>query len=111
MSEFKEHGGLVRAADLTFRPVDGCEVATAVGPDDGARQVRLDVVRVPAGAVWAPEDAVEEENVVVVFAGTGKGAVEETSIAVGPAAALHAPTGRRFRLEATGDETLVGYVW
>ena len=71
MSAGRPSGAIVRADELPFRSEAGCQVATAVGPGLGARIVRLDVVRVPSGARWSPPDAVGEENVVVVFEGSG----------------------------------------
>jgi quercetin dioxygenase-like cupin family protein len=104
-------GAVLRAADFTYRDVDGCAVATPVGPSVGAREVVLEVVRVPAGRTWAPADSALEENVVVVFQGSGSGRVGEERVTdLRHADALFAPTGSRYELVA-GAEELVAYVW
>ncbi|WP_052865670.1 cupin domain-containing protein [Streptomyces niger] len=103
-------GTIIRATDLTFRTVDGCQVAQAVGPHLGAHIVRLDVVRVPAGAVWNPAGAVDEENVVVVFAGAGTAASGDRSAPVRRADTVYAPTGDGYELRAA-DDGLTAYVW
>ncbi|OLB81959.1 MAG: cupin [Actinobacteria bacterium 13_2_20CM_2_71_6] len=112
MGEISQYGGVLRAAEFAFRPMPGgCSVATPVGPERGAEHIQLDVVRIPPGAIWAPDESMDEENVVVVFAGSGKGGVGGEVAAIGRASALHAPTGQGLRLAATGNEELVGYVW
>jgi quercetin dioxygenase-like cupin family protein len=111
MGEMSPYGGILRAAEFDFRPHDGYRVATPVGPDQGAEQIRLDVVRVAPGGVWEPEATADEENTVVVYAGFGKGSVGDEVFALSRASALHAPTGRGLRLTATANEELVCYVW
>ncbi|WP_030192337.1 cupin domain-containing protein [Streptomyces sp. NRRL S-87] len=103
-------GAIVRADELRFRVQDGCEVATAVGPALGAHIVRLDVVRVPAGARWRPADSPEEENVVVVFAGRGTATSGAERAPVERAGTVYAPTGDAYTLSAE-DGGLVAYVW
>ncbi|MET9380900.1 cupin domain-containing protein [Streptomyces sp. NPDC002928] len=104
-------GAIIRAADLPFRSLGGCEVATAVGPGLGARIVRLDVLRVPAGAQWRPEDSRDEENVVVVFDGQGSATSGTERAEVGRASAVYAPTGDPYTLSAQDSGGLTAYVW
>lgn len=104
-------GAIIKACDLDFQPRDGCLVATAVGPHLGAEIVRLEVVRVPAGAVWQPAYCAREENVVVVFGGSGSASCGDERHEVGRADAVYAPTGQLCRLEADRGEELTAYVW
>ncbi|MER5968931.1 cupin domain-containing protein [Streptomyces sp. NPDC002055] len=104
-------GTVVRAQDLVYRPVGGCSVATAVGPGLGAGIVRLDVVDVPVGGHWEPADALEEENVVVVFAGGGHATSGTERAPVRRADTVYAPTGDGFSLAADGTEGLTAYIW
>ncbi|MFF0461198.1 cupin domain-containing protein [Streptomyces mexicanus] len=104
-------GAVLKAGDLDFRPLDGCEVACAVGPHLGARIVRLDVVRVPAGGTWRPGDAAAEENVVVVFDGSGTAVSGTERQRVERADTVYAPTGDRYELAADDERGLTAYVW
>ncbi len=110
MTVSAQTGAIVRAEKLEFRPVDGCSVATAVGPELGATIIRLDVVQVPAGRRWNPPDSRDEENVVVVFAGSGTARSGEDQARVARADAVFAPTGEEYSLTA-GDAGLTAYVW
>ncbi|MGW2842936.1 cupin domain-containing protein [Streptomyces sp. NPDC001493] len=111
MTAERANGAIVRAAGLEFRPENGCDVATAVGPDLGARIVRLDVVRVPPGAEWHPRDAPDEENVVVVFDGSGTATSGTEKAEIARAGAVYAPTGDSYSLTAHTGGTLTAYVW
>ncbi|MFI9645096.1 cupin domain-containing protein [Streptomyces sp. NPDC052040] len=111
MAVSEQVGAIVRASELVFRPVDGCSVATAVGPELGADIVRLDVVRVPAGGRWEPGGSADEENVVVVFAGSGEAGSGSCRAQVARADAVYAPTGDRYSLAAADTEGLTAYVW
>lgn len=111
MSAGRPSGAIVRADELPFRSEAGCQVATAVGPGLGARIVRLDVVRVPSGARWSPPDAVGEENVVVVFEGSGTATSGPSRADVTRASAVYSPTGDAYSLTAHTDSTLTAYVW
>lgn len=104
-------GAIVKASELEFhsRP-DGCQVATAVGPHLGASIVRLDVVRVPAGVTWAPDDSAAEENVVVIFEGDGFAGSGTGRAPVTRGDAAYAPTGDAYTLTARGTR-LTAYVW
>ncbi|MET9264293.1 cupin domain-containing protein [Amycolatopsis sp. NPDC004079] len=103
-------GTIVRAADLVFSPFDWGRVAEPVGPAMGAQQVTLLVVEVAPGKAWRLGWALEEENVAVVFAGSGHGDVTGHRTEVARGSALHSPTGRTLELEA-GDDGLTAYVW
>ncbi|MEE1929410.1 cupin domain-containing protein [Streptomyces sp. TRM 70351] len=104
-------GAVVPAGALAFQPRDGCSVATAVGPHLGARIVRLDVVRVPAGAHWHPADSAAEENVVVVFGGSGTAGSGNAAQRVRRADTVYAPTGDTYALRADAAGPLTVYVW
>ncbi|GAA0456581.1 cupin domain-containing protein [Streptomyces sp. NPDC046215] len=86
-------------------------MATAVGPHLGAHIVRLDVVRIPAGTRWAPEDAAAEENVIVVFAGGGHATSGDEKSDVRRSDAVYAPTGDPYTLTADASGELTAYVW
>lgn len=103
-------GAIVTATELEFHPEDGCQVATAVGPHLGAGVVRLDVVRVPAGGTWKPTGSAAEENVVVIFDGSGSAASGNQRAQVTRADAVYAPTGETYAVTA-GDTQLTAYVW
>ncbi|MEV5437242.1 cupin domain-containing protein [Streptomyces sp. NPDC052682] len=111
MSTATAQGAVIKAGDLEFRQLDGCRVATAVGPHLGARIVRLDVVRLPAGAVWRPQSSAHEENVVVVFAGSGSAASGAARRRVSRADTVYAPTGDLYELSADAGMDLTAYVW
>ncbi|MEV7502664.1 cupin domain-containing protein [Streptomyces sp. NPDC093018] len=104
-------GAVLKAADLAFRPAGACHVAEAVGPHTGAETVRLDVVRIPAGASWQPEGSTEEENVAVVFSGSGHGRSGPEHAGLTRGAALFAPTGDPCTLTASAQDELLVYVW
>ncbi|WP_340560935.1 cupin domain-containing protein [Streptomyces sp. GSL17-111] len=103
-------GAVISASALEFQPREGCAVATAVGPHLGARIVRLDVVRIPPGGAWRPKESVAEENVVVVFAGSGTAASGAAEQRVERADTVYAPTGDAYGLTAE-DAGLTAYVW
>jgi glyoxylate utilization-related uncharacterized protein len=111
MSTATVQGAVIRSGELEFRQLDGCRVATAVGPHLGARIVRLDVVRVPSGAVWRPQSSAHEENVVVVFAGSGSAASGAARRRVNRADTVYTPTGDLYELSADAGMDLTAYVW
>jgi mannose-6-phosphate isomerase-like protein (cupin superfamily) len=82
----------------------------AVGPDDGATQVALEVVRVPPGGRWQP-DYRDEENTIVVFSGIGHAHVGDSAARLRTAVALYAPTGRGFEARADRGGELILYAW
>lgn len=85
-------------------------MATAVGPSLGAEIIRLDVVEVPAGGVWRQPETDGEENVVVVFDGSGRASSGPEQRPVRRADSVYVPTGDRCALRAD-DEPLTAYVW
>ncbi|MEW2621375.1 cupin domain-containing protein [Streptomyces sp. NPDC048106] len=105
------HGAVLKAADLDFRPAGDCHVAQAVGPHTGAETIRLDVVRIPANASWQPPETSGEENIAVVFSGTGHGRCGTQSAPLTRGSALYAPTGDPCALTAGDGGELVAYVW
>jgi mannose-6-phosphate isomerase-like protein (cupin superfamily) len=111
MTVLTDQGAVVRAQDLVFATVDGAEVATAVGPIQGAQLVRLDVIRIPRGVLWSPANSIPEENVVVILAGAGSAWSGIEHGEVGHTDALYAPTGNRYALRAESEEGLIAYVW
>jgi len=104
-------GTVIRADRLDFHPEGPCQVACAVGPHLGARTIRLDVVRIPAGATWKRPSATAEENVAVVFQGTGQATSGRYRRPIAAADAVYAPTGDGCELTADRDAPLTAYVW
>ncbi|WP_316527824.1 cupin domain-containing protein [Kitasatospora brasiliensis] len=103
-------GAIIRREEFAFSAFDWGRVAEPVGPAIGARKVKLNVVEVAPGAVWRQGWSFEEENVVVVFAGTGHGDIGSARTELRRTSALYSPTGRTLELTA-GDEGLTAYVW
>lgn len=110
MNAHTDRGAILPRSEFVYSSFDWGRSATPVGPVIGAEKVRLDVVELLPLRSWHLEAAVAEENVVVVFAGSGEGDVAGQSHKVGRSSALHAPTGRTLGLHA-GSEGLVAYVW
>jgi mannose-6-phosphate isomerase-like protein (cupin superfamily) len=104
-------GSVHRYRDLVFRYDADCLVSRPVGPDTGARGVVLEVVRIPPGRRHDAAGSESEENNVVVFAGSGETRVASRIEKLTRGGALHARTGKRLVVDATGDEELVLYVW
>lgn len=104
-------GAIVRAETLEFAPSEGAALATAVGPRLGANIIRLDVVRVAAGGAWQPSDTSAEENVAVIFTGSGTAASGRHRQRVRRGDAVFVPTGDELVLAADSDDPLIGYVW
>ena len=103
-------GAVLRRHEMRFRRHGTCKMCQTIGPDGGAKQVALEVVRVPPGARWSP-DYHDEENTVVVFAGAGTAHVGDDVARLQPAVALYAPTGRSLEAWADRSEELTLYVW
>lgn len=103
-------GAIIPSTDLAFQPLDGCQVACAVGPHLGAVRVRLDVVRIPPHHRWHPEQAKTQENIVVVFSGSGTGHVGPQHRPVESADVMYSPTGHPYALH-TGDQPMTAYIW
>ncbi|MFD0384022.1 cupin domain-containing protein [Streptomyces stramineus] len=103
-------GRIIRRSEFTFAAFDWGRVAEPVGPAMGAEKVILTVVEVAPNAVWSLGWAFEEENVVVIFEGSGHGDVTSERTALRRGSALHSPTGRTLQL-AADDNGLTAYVW
>lgn len=103
-------GRIIPQSEFVYAPFDWGRVAEPVGPATGASKVTLNVVDILPGSQWRLGWALEEENVVVVFAGQGHGDVTGARHELSRGSALHSPTGRTLQLGA-GEEGLVAYVW
>lgn len=103
-------GTIIRTADFVFSPFDWGRVAEPVGPATGARQITLLVVEIAPEQVWRLGWALEEENVAVIFAGSGHGDITGRRTLVRRGSALYSPTGRTLELES-GKDGLTAYVW
>lgn len=104
------HGAVLRRRDMRFKRHENCRICRPVGPDSGATQVALEVVRVAPGCRWRP-DYRDEENTVVVFDGCGGARVGDDLAALRRAVALYAPTGRDLEAWADRGGELILYVW
>jgi quercetin dioxygenase-like cupin family protein len=103
-------GAVLRRRDMRFKRHGTCRMCRPVGPDNGAEQVAVEVVRVPPGGRWSPGYS-DEENTVVVFAGSGTARVGDEAARLEPATALYAPTGRDLEASADTGGELTLYVW
>jgi quercetin dioxygenase-like cupin family protein len=103
-------GKVLRRRDMCFERHGSYKTCRLVGPDDGATQVALEVVRVPPGGHWQP-DYRDEENTVVVFSGAGHVHVGDSAARLRRAVALYAPTGRGLEAWADRSGELILYVW
>jgi quercetin dioxygenase-like cupin family protein len=104
------NGAVLRRREMHFKRHGSCQVCRPVGPDNGATQVAVEVVRIPAGGQWSPGYR-DEENTVVVFAGTGGAHVGEDVTRLERAAAVYAPTGCDLEAWADRSGEMILYVW
>jgi mannose-6-phosphate isomerase-like protein (cupin superfamily) len=102
-------GVIVRSTDFRYLPSGDCLRAQIIGPHVGARLVRLDAIRIPAGAAWTTTNS-RIEQIVVLRRGQGFGTVNGERRAITRASAMYCPTGGDMTI-ASHDGEVEAFVW
>ncbi|MFF7359453.1 cupin domain-containing protein [Streptomyces sp. NPDC008125] len=110
MAQHPDFGLIIRRKELKFTEEAGCLISRPVGPHVGAEYVSVDIVRIPQGASWRPDQYTTEETTAIVFEGLGRAQVGGETTDVSGGSTAYAPTGRPVSFTATSEELTV-YFW
>ncbi|WP_170837608.1 cupin domain-containing protein [Actinopolyspora xinjiangensis] len=101
---------ILRHSDFDYRAIPEGSIAEPVGTHTGAEKIALNVVRMSPEEKWKLDRSASEENIVVVFDGSGEAETINGHHVLDRGAALYSPTGQPLEL-LSGKTGLHVYVW